>query len=258
MEHNLFEQDRTKKYQGQAHIHLLLRGAYEYFSYKKVYSEENFLVYRNSKDSSLIFDSELLTRLDSGEFLKILLTYRLNKNWVPQEVLVDKQVGKKTSKEIFSMDFKKNILSYQFTNSDGYIKEVRLQVPPKYQIATYNTVTSFLFISSKKYDPTGKNFHNILVANNLLTYVLPPQMNYIVLERISNTPQNVRINDKNLKATIYKAYSQNSFEKKNEGPLEIFISKHYSIPYMIECNKNIKIQIKFLHEADNVSSTEYV
>jgi hypothetical protein len=257
MEYKLPEGDRTKKYQGIDHLQIILRGEYEYLSHKKVYSQENFFVLKNAKDSSLIFDSEVLTRLDSGEFLKVYLTYQVNKTWVPIDVFIEKKVGKQVSQEKYKMDIKKNVLTYQFIMNNE-IKECRLQVPPKYQIATYNSVTSFLFISSKKYDPTGKNYHNILVTNNLLTYLAPPQMNYIVLERVSTTPQNIKLNDKSVKATIYNVFSQSGHEKKNEDPLAVSISRHMSIPYLIDAPKNIKVQIKFLNEVDANNMEDYV
>ncbi|MBF0314543.1 MAG: hypothetical protein HQK50_10940 [Oligoflexia bacterium] len=256
MELTIPERDRAKKYQGIENLQLMLRGSYEYTSHKKIYSEENFLVYKNSKDNSMIFDSELLTRLDSGEFLKVMLSYHINKNWVPLEVTINKQVGKQNATEIYQMDLKKNTLTYQFI-ANNQAKVMKLQVPPKYQIATYNTVSSFLFISSKKYDPTGRNYYNILVTNNLLEYQGPPQMNYIVLERISTTPQNVRVNDKNLKAIIYRIYSQSGHEKKTEEPIISCISRHYSIPYVVEGPKNLRIQIKFLSEVEGNALSDF-
>lgn len=255
--YNIPDTDRSKKYQGVENIQLLLKGEYEYFSQKKVYSQENFLVYKNTKDSSIIFDSELLTRLDSGEFLKIQLTYHVNKNWIPLEVLTVKQVGKKISHEVFKMDLKKNILTYQFI-ANNEIKECPIQVPPKFQIATFNTLTSFLFISSKKYDSTGKNYYNIYVTNNILEFVAPPQINYIVLERQSTTPQNIKVNDKQVKAIIYKVFSQYGHEKKTEDPVIVAISRHFSIPYYVESDKNIRIQIKYLSESDSSDQPEYV
>ncbi|MBF0298066.1 MAG: hypothetical protein HQK51_05060 [Oligoflexia bacterium] len=242
-------QDRSKQYQGNENIHLIIKGAFEYIHNDRVFSEENFLVFRNTKDNSIIFDSELLTRLDTGEFLKVYVNYQINKDWVPIDVVIDKQAGKQVAQERFKMDIKRNVLSYQFAiNKDK--KEFKIQVPPKFQISTINTVTSFAFISSKKYDPTGKNFYNVLVSDNILDYRTPPKMNYVLMERIGTSIQKLKIKDKTLKAMLYKVYSQDGFDNQTEPPITIWVSKYYSIPYLIEAHNDTKIQIKFLNEVD--------
>ncbi|MBF0362497.1 MAG: hypothetical protein HQK49_15875 [Oligoflexia bacterium] len=242
-------QDRSKQYQDQENIHLILKGAFEYIHNKRVFSEENFLVFKNTKDSSLIFDSELLTRLDTGEFLKIYVNYQINKDWVPIEVMIDKQAGKQVAQEYFKMDVKRNILSYHFAiNKDK--KEFKIQVPPKFQISTINSVTSFAFLSSKKYDPTGKNFYNLLVSDNILDYRTPPKMSYVVVERIGTSVQKLKMGEKTLKAMVFKVNSQDGFDNQSEEPITVWISKYHSIPYLVEAHNDTRIQIKYLNEVD--------
>lgn len=257
MEFSLPQQDPNKKYQDLENVQLVLKGQYEYLYQKKTYSEEIFNVYKNNKDSSVIFDSELLTRLDSGEFLKVSIFYQVNKNWIPIQVDIKKQVGRQISDEKYRMDLKKNILNYQFISGEN-VEEVKIQVPPKFQISTYNTVTSFLFIASKKYDSTGKNYHNLLITSNLLSYSGPPQMNYIVLDRVSTTPQQIRINEKVLKAIAYRVHGQEGYEKKNEDPIRVYISRHFSIPYLVEGLNGIKVQIKFLTEVEASNLADFL
>lgn len=233
----------------------VFKGAYEYYQSKNLYSEENFKVFKNRKDAALSFEVELLTRLDNGEFLKIYIVYRVTKEFTPISVVIDKYIGKQHVQEKYSTFMNETSLTYEFTTDEGTAK-VQIPIPPRYQIATPATVTKFLFLASKKYDATGRNFYNVMTAENTWSYTTPPAMKYVMMERISTTPEEITIKDKLLRGTHFKIFSNEDHHKTHEDPIDVYISKHFTIPYLIDTGNDIKIQIRYLQEIDNTGLEE--
>ena len=61
------------------------------------------------------------------------------------------------------------------------------------------------------------------------------------------------LNGQELQALQYKLYDteevrESKKKKENPGFVNIFLSQHVAIPYIIEGENNIKIQIKYLHD----------
>lgn len=239
----------NKNYQKIEHLRMSFTGAFEYISGDAVYSDENFHVYRNVREGSVIFESELLTRLESGELLKINSHYKINKDFIPEKVEIDKIMGKQIISESFKMNPKSNAITYHFQRGDVF-NEYKISPPPRFQVATPTSLTSVIFLFTKKYDPTGKNFNSVMVSDNFWEYQAIPSMQYILAERQGTGLQTVNLKGKELKAYHYRLFTQEDHNRAQEIPMNVYMSKHYGIPYLIQY-KDIKVQIRFLSELES-------
>jgi hypothetical protein len=229
---------------------VVFKGAYDYFHKGSLYSEETFFVSKFRRDESFLFNSEILTRLDSGELLKTTVVYHVNKDFVPFNVSITKLVGINRTEEKFNLEKKASTMNYEFLSENKNITG-EIILTPRFQVATPNCSHKFLFIFSKKYDPTGRNFYNILTSENTWDFVEIPSMKTVSLERVSLSPISIKIRDKELRATQYRVTSFKEDQSKDiEQPITGYLSKHLHITSQIDAPGDIKIQIKYLQEME--------
>lgn len=241
----------------------IFRGAYSYSRNNNVYSEENFEVFRDKKEMTYIFQSEMISRVATGELLTIKTNYKINKEFIPLEVDIMRSLGSINVREFYEFDQKKTRINYTFTSEEG---ETQIDFPtnPKFFITTSATCTSMIFLRSKKFDATGKNFYSLYTSKNLWEYKEEPSLKNIVVQRASQTAENLKLDGNNLQAIQYrlqefdaeaeaeaqKKQAQNKTTKVISTPadeLRIWTSQHLTIPYLIKSNDGTKIQVRFLN-----------
>lgn len=230
----------------------LFRGVFEFNHKDNVYSEENFSVHKARKDSTLIFQCEQMTRFLSGEILKLKLTYQLSKDWIPTLVLIDKFISDLHVIEKYQIQTKGPQLDYEFWSKYTHKHfHTSIPVPPRFQVATSCITTSCLFLGSKKYDPTARNYYNILTCDNSWECKHLPAMKFVIAEKLSTNTTEVKVKGTMLKSSHYRirAFSENS--KVLQTPLNVYLSKHFLIPYLVEISEDITIRIKRLQEIEN-------
>lgn len=242
----LHENNNFTKVEG---LSMILKGAFEYFAEDKAYSEEFFWVYKNFKDQGYIYESEAITRLENGEILKITVHYKVNKDMNPGLVEITKYIGNQLIEESYRLNPKQNILNYRYKDRKNTHK-VTINPPPRFQIVTPNISSAFVFVGSKKYDPTGKNYFNLINSENFVEYKGPPNQTFVILFRTSTTPKDIKIKGNDLKGLEFHVYSLEDYEKKKEIPVTIYMSKFYSVPYLVDMKNDTKVAIKFLNEVD--------
>lgn len=228
----------------------IYRGAFHFFRNENMYAEESFDVYRDKKENSFHYVSEAVVKVTTGEILKLNVEYVVNKDYIPTFVIVDKMMGKESTRETYEYNNKRNHIVYKFTNSknDEHIEE--LTTAPKYHIATPTAASSMLFMRSKKFDASGKNSFNILVANNQWDYKDSPVFKNVILERANLTTEKISIDGQNVLAVQYRMYDEATDFKHNKEPphIKIFLSQHGGIPYLVRADDGTKIQIKYLND----------
>jgi hypothetical protein len=228
----------------------IFRGAFNYYRNENSYAEEVFDVYRDKKDLSYHYVSEAVVKVTTGEILNLHVEYIVNKDYIPLFVAVEKVMGKESTREVYEYNSRKNQLTYTFTNSKGDSHTDEITTAPKYHITTPTAASSMLFLRSKKFDASGKNAFNILVAYNQWDYKEVPKFKNILLERASLTAEKMNIDGQNVQATQYKMYDENTDFKATKDPqhIKIFLSQHGAVPYMIRTDDGTKIQIKYLND----------
>jgi hypothetical protein len=240
----------------------IYRGSFDHVSKAgDVYSEEAFEVYKDERDLSHHFDSQTLSRVASGELLKIRVLYSFSAHWMPMKVVIEKNLGPFITKEEFLIDDKRGVLNYSFkTNGNEFSFERSL--PPKFHINTPAACCSMTFLLSKKFDTTAKNFYTLFSSESIWEISnkeAPLSQRSAVLERISSTSENMTIKKQSLEGLTYKLYDQEDLKRKEQDKtgdfilpfLKVFTSKHVAIPYQIYAINGDHIDINFLNALDN-------
>lgn len=228
----------------------IYRGAFNYYRNENMYAEEVFDVYRDKKDQSFHYISEAIVKVTTGEILNLYVEYIVNKDYIPTYVLIEKNMGKEVSKEIFEYNNKKNHLVYSFINSKNEETKDEIPTAPKYHIATPTAASSMLFMRSKKFDTNGKNNFNSLIGINQWEYKETPKFRILILERANLTTEKISIDGQNVQATQYRMFDEDTdFKLSKEPPhIKVFLSNHGAIPYLVRTDDGTKIQIKYLND----------
>lgn len=227
----------------------IFRGSYSYTRNENIYGEETFDVFRDRKDHTTTFQSQLISRVATGELLNINVDYTVNKDFIPQKVIIDRTLGEEKVTEIFLFDSRATRIHYSFISKAG---EERVVLPssPKFHIATPAMSTCMLFLRSKKFENTGRNYYSTLVSKNLWTYEEEPTFKNIMVQRQSTSTENLTVEGNTLQSVQYKIQEQVEGEPDTEESLRIWLSQHITIPYLIKTPEGTKIQIKYLNNLD--------
>lgn len=234
----------------------LYRGAYEYISDGNNYMEEKFEVFKEKKTLENHYEAELLTRVSTGEVLKVLVSFVINKEWLPQSVMITRTLGSNYVKERFTYTQRRNSLRYSY-ESPHNIKEETLITPPKFTIQTPSTACSMTFISSKKIDQTAENFYYAYVSPNGSIYKDNIYNKNMVIKRAKlGELTNISIGDTLVSATEYIVYDDLKEDSRARQKMHAYISKHLMIPYKLYIDDKNYIQIKYLNDFTESESDE--
>lgn len=229
------------------------RGAYNYYKGEKLYAEEEFEVYKDRKELGMSFFAQLHARVATGELLNIYVDLLLTKDYIPQKLLIEKDIGQESVTEIFDYDPRKNSLDYIFMNKLGK-EHLQITVPSKFGITTPTASTSMIFLKSKKEDTTAKNYFQVLSSTNQWSYEKEPFMQMIVAERAALAAENISIDGQSVSATPYKLWD--AAEVNEDGDftgldfISTQLSKYATIPYQVKSLDGTRIQIKYLNDLD--------
>jgi hypothetical protein len=230
-----------------------LAGSYSYKKNGSIYGQENFTVSRINNNTQLLYDSEFVGRVSTGELLKINVIYIINKNGHPQDVSIKKALGRFISDELYQFSRKNLNIQYTFVSAGNRTK-IDLVSNPKNTIATPVASTSGLFTLTKKLDLHSDNYYSILTCNNLWEYEEKPFLQNITLRKIGLIAEDIEIDGHEVNARHYEIIpNEDSDEEldRDQGPrLEIFLSHHSGIPYKILQPDGIEIIINKLHRYD--------
>lgn len=224
----------------------LLEGKYNYYQNGHIYCEEHFKVFREeSKHGNYSFQAELMSRVDTGEFLKIYVDYELNHHFEPLNVKVKRSLGGSKSTEKFSISAKDKNLRYTFQGVDGSHEQEKI-VTGKHHIATPAFSTSMLMTQHRKIDPVHRTAYDVLTSNNIWSYESPYHESTVHIELMKLEPVNIRIQGHELQATHCNIYETDKFQNPGASGYPVYVSKYYQIPYLAEFPNGIRIEIERL------------
>ncbi len=229
---------------------LIIEGSYNYLQGNKLYSIENFKLSRRLESHFFFFEAEVLSRIETGEFLKIKVFYELNQNMTPVAMKIEKSLGEKYSLETFEVSPVAHELTYKFT-SEGKTKSLTKNHSVKHYLSSPAVCTSAVFSLTKKFDSTGKT-PVILVAGHQSWQIDYAQPIESTLFAEYNNRETIELN---IAGQSLEAQSLSLFENDSlalvgqESKVELMLSKHYSIPYQL-IDKDLRVDIKFLKRVD--------
>jgi hypothetical protein len=229
------------------------RGAFNYIKNDSLYSEESFEVYKDRKDGAFYFLSQIYSRVATGELLIIEVRYHVNKDYVPVYVQIKRALGEETVREVFSYDLRKGLMTYLFISDDEEVKK-EFNAPPKFHITTPTVASSNLYLRSKKFDSTAKNYYSFYCSTNQWEYENPPFMKNVSVQKISSSAENITIEGQNLQAIEYRIYedTQNKEDSPQDSYIKVHLSHHVTIPYLVKGDDGTKVQIKFLKNLTDI------
>lgn len=235
------------------HSKKIFRGAYTYLKNDQAFAEENFEVYKDNQELGMYFLSKLHSRVSTGELLSVDVTYNISKDYVPNFVMISRSLGKESVKEIYDFNPRKGLLTYLFINDEEEVKH-EINTPPKFHITAPTACSSMLFLRSKKFDATSKNYYLFLSSRNQWAFEEMPKTSSISVQRISSTAEKLVIDNQNVQAVEYKlSEDENESDaqaaKAQSAPpsIRIYLSPYVTIPYMLRTPDGAKVQIKFLN-----------
>lgn len=197
---------------------------------------------QNLESQSLQVHAEILSRIESGEFLKILVTFEMNQGFLPVMSRIERSLGSHYSHELYRVDLTTHELHYTFQNSQ-HTQEYRAPFNTKHYITSPAFSTSCFCLQTKKIDTTSRTPITLVSSPNTWTYEGPPKENVVYAEHNSHEAGNFVIGGKQLMATQVSFFEEDASGVANDEPADFYISKYFSIPYqMIQGERKIVVE----------------
>lgn len=223
---------------------IILEGSYLYYKGDVNYCQEEFKIAHFSEDESYHIYAEVLSRLENGEFLKILIRYEMNNQFFPIFSRIEKSLGNKYSLETFKLDTSNFELNYSFQTNQK-IQDFKKNVSSKHYLTSPAACTSAIFTLSKKMDANARSSVQLLSSENNWIYNSPPSEKTIFAEFKSRDYNEFHLHGNTLYASELNLFEKDLTPGEGETPVQLFLSKHYSVPYQINFSDQ-KIVIKNL------------
>lgn len=227
---------------------ILIEGSYQYSQGETNFSQESFKLVKLLDSNSYHHYAEITSRIENGEFLKVLVHVEMNQFFYPTFVRIEKSIGNKYAQEVFKVDTANLDLHYTFQNSNT-TQEYTRAINSKHYIPTPAVSTVGLFTLSKKFDASGRTPVILLSTENEWDYIAPPAERIIYAEFQTRDVTGFKINGSPLQAAHLCLYESDTPEAGQDSPVELFLSKHYGIPYQL-IHDDLKIEIKHLKKTN--------
>lgn len=211
---------------------ILLEGSYLYYDHEVNYSQENFKLVHFPTEQLFHLHAEVVSRIENGEFLKIIVRYEMNQNFFPSLVRIEKSIGNKYAVETYRIDSLHQDLHYTF-EAAGQQQEYNRNINTKHYITSPAFSSSLFFTISKRFDQTGRSPVIFVNTPNEWTYVGPPTDKITYAEYKSREMPDFKLNNSFLAASHLCLYEHDSSSSVVELPVDFYVSKYYGIPYQM-------------------------
>ena len=227
-------------------VEKLFEGTYEYFQSGQNYSQENFTVSRNDETRDFIFASEMMSRVESGEFFKMKVHLLLNQFHAPQVLIIEKSLGDKNTQEAFEVDAKAQILKCTFKSTEGTHVVERPFSTTKHYLATPCFVTAGLFTLTKKIDTTARNVVHFVTPKTSWDFSGPPEDKLMWVDLKTHDTEDLEVGGMPLTASKFELHDEDASAGNANSSAQLWVSKHFGIPYQLEEKSGAKIVIRRL------------
>lgn len=225
---------------------IILEGSYNYYQGDVNYSQENFkLVHLPSQQIYQIY-AEILSRFETGEFLKVLVQLEMSKNFTPYFVRIEKSIGNRYAQELYKLDLLNLELQYTFQNSQE-TQHFKRNISAKHYLTSPAVSTCALFTLSRKLDASGRTPITLVSSENEWDYEGPPGDKIIYADYKARDLGDFKLNGATLPASHLCLYESDASQNISDEPVNLYLSKHYAIPYELT-HSDRKIVIKNLRK----------
>lgn len=229
---------------------VIAEGSYNYLQKNKLYSTENFKLSRRFESQAYFFEAEILSRIETGEFLKVKVYYELASTMAPMVMRIEKSLGQRYSLETFEVKSSSNELYYEFSNEEEN-KSLVKHHSTKHYLTSPAICTSAVFSLTKKFDSTGRTPITLVAGHNSWRADEAAPLETVVYADFNNRETvDLKIGGQELTANCLSIYNDDSLSSHIQGDrVDIMLSKHFSIPYQF-IEKNMRVDINFLKRVD--------
>ncbi len=213
-------------------ILIVVEGEYNYVEKERNYCQETFKLTHNIESGHYILYSEIFSRMDSGELLKVNVRFEMNQFYVPVDVKITRSLGKRFAQETFLLDTAAQSLHYNFQN-DTDSQDFIMPASNKHFITSPAFAASTFFTLSKRFDATGRTAVAMISSKNIWTYEAPPEDQIIYADFQTRELTDYKINKTELSAMLLHLYNGDANSIYQEDPVQLYLSKHFNIPYQL-------------------------
>ena len=223
----------------------LFEGTYQYFLQGQNYSQENFSVEIQEETHEITYLSEIMSRVETGEFFKMHVQYVVNQFYAPQLITIEKSLGEKLAKEIFEIDHQNHLLRYTF-KSNHASHTVERPFSSKHHIAVPCFLTSALFTLTKKIDTTSRTPVIFITPKNEWEFGGAPEDKVMWVDLKAHDTEDLIIGGAPLTASKYELHEEDALTGSGKPGAQLWVSKHLGLPYQLEERDGAKIVIRKL------------
>ncbi len=219
----------------------LFDGSYEYFQHKQNFGQEVFRVDRDEETGDTVYQSEILSRVETGEFFKLLVHYTLNPYNIVQKVFVERSLGSRWAKEEYLVDSATQMLHYTFKTKETS-HTIERHFNPKHFIVVPTFLTSGIFSLTKKIDLTARSPVTFLTTPNEWEFVSGPQDRILWFELKASNSEELSIGGAPMLCSKYIIFEEDSLSSSNKNSATLWISKNYGIPVQLDESQGTSIK----------------
>lgn len=229
----------------------LINGRYLYKKDGREYSEENFKFQKaDTPQGNIYISSEILSRVSTGEFLKVYVNYELTCEFDPLELKIRRSLGRRQSIERYKINLTDHSVKYHF-RGDSTEERFEKFVNGKFFISAPSFCTSMLMTMGKRFDPLQKTQYHIVSSRNIWNYEGPFTEQYLFVEQVQAEQVELTLNNQNLKSTYVHVYEQSKDFLTQEVKTPFFLSKHFNLPYKANLSDEVTIEVDKLRVNDS-------
>src|SRR5665647_2473633 len=173
---------------------LLFEGSYLYYQNGINYSQENFKVQKVAETNFIQINAEILSRIETGKFLKVLVRFEMNQHQLPVFVEIEKSIGNKHALESFKIDTITQELRYSFQGSEGQHNSSK-PINARHYLNSPALSTAGVFTLTKKFDAAGRTPVFLINSNNDWTFEAPPSEKVIYVEYSARDMEDFKLNN---------------------------------------------------------------
>jgi hypothetical protein len=226
----------------------IIEGKFNFYNENQRYCEEFFSLYQDasSPQGSFTFNSEILSRVETGEFLKIYVDYELSYQFEPINLRIKRSLGAKKSTERYAINQKDKTIQYQFSSKFGSGDHERA-INGKFHLASPSFASSFAMTQHKKPDPVHRTPYVSITSPNIWKYEGPFVEGMVHVELVNSEPKTIKLRDgREVQAVHFKIFDEDRLSNPHGEGHDFFISKYYQIPYKAEFKNGLNVEIEVL------------
>jgi len=229
----------------------VLEGTYRYTEGTQVFSEENFTVEYLSTGQMHRYRSEILSRVETGEFFKMNVRLEVNKFFQPLSASVERALGDRFSRETYTIDNHEQTLKCVFEDENGLHTDEH-PFGNKHHLVLPCFLTSALFTLSKKIDATGRTPVIFVTSPNDWTYKHGPEDKLLYVGIMAHKSDELTNGGVVLPSTKYELFEEDGLDGGTPPVAQLWVSKLYGVPYQLEEKTGTKIAVKRLKKLKHI------